>query len=140
MRRGTPNSVLFVGEDIILPLCEVAATNLASLREGGGAALAGMLLRFVYTPSWSRDGGSLRVMELYLEFYKVLNIPQPLYSPIFLQDLVLTTFSLDYPMAPSVTFGDSSLPEGAEGNGCGYKKAAATKSLPCVKGGGAAKP
>ena len=53
-------------------------------------------------------------MELYLEFYKVLNKTQSLYNPIFLQDLVLTTFSLDYPMAPSVTCGDSSLPEGAE--------------------------
>ena len=53
-------------------------------------------------------------MELYLEFYKVLNKTQSLYSPIFLQDLVLTISLLDYPMAPSVTFGDSSLPEGAE--------------------------
>ena len=61
-------------------------------------------------------------MQLDFEFYKVLNIPQPLYSPIFLQDLILTIPLLDCPMAPSVTFGDSSLPEGAEENGGGYKK------------------
>ena len=78
-----------------------AATNLASLREGGGAALAEMKLLIVQTQSWSRDGGSLRVMELYLEFYRVLNKTQPLYSPIFLQDFVLTIPLLDYPMAPS---------------------------------------
>ena len=53
-------------------------------------------------------------MELYIEFYRVFNITQPLYNPIFLQDLVLTIPLLDYPMAPSVTYGDSSLPEGAE--------------------------
>ena len=91
--------------------------DLASLREGGGTALAGIFFPFVCAPSWSRDGGSLRVMELYLEFYRVFNKTQPLYSPFFLQDLVLTISSLDYPMAPSVTFGDSSLPEGAEENG-----------------------
>ena len=75
--------------------------DLASLREGGGAALAGMLLRFVYTPSRSRDGGSLRVMQLDFEFYKVFIKNQSLYSPIFLQDLILTIPLLDYPMAPS---------------------------------------
>ena len=53
-------------------------------------------------------------MELYLEFYRVFIKIQPLYSPIFLQDLILTIPLLDYPMAPSVTCGDSSLPEGAE--------------------------
>ena len=80
---------------------ETAATNLASLREGGGAALAEIVSPLVCTQSRSRDGGSLRVMELYLEFYKVLNKTQSLYSPIFLQDLVLTATQLDYPMAPS---------------------------------------
>ena len=96
------------------PLRGTAATNLASLREGGGTALARVFSPLVFTPSRSRDGGSLRVMELYLEFYRVLNITQPLYNPIFLQDLILTMLLLDCPMAPSVTFGDSSLPEGAE--------------------------
>ena len=57
------------------------------------------------------------MVELYLKFYKVLNKTQSLYNPIFIQEFVLTKFPLDYPLAPSVTFGDSSLPEGAEGNG-----------------------
>ena len=73
----------------------------AALREGGGTALAEIFSPLVCTPSRSRDGGSLRVMELYLEFYRVFIKIQSLYNPIFLQDLVLTISSLDYPMAPS---------------------------------------
>ena len=83
----------------------------------GGTAFAEIFSPLVFTSSRSRDGGSLRVVELYLEFYKVLNKTQSLYNPIFIQEFVLTKFPLDYPLAPSVTFGDSSLPEGAEGNG-----------------------
>ena len=40
-----------------------AATTLASLREGGGTALAEIFSPLVCTPSRSRDGGSLRVVE-----------------------------------------------------------------------------
>ena len=58
-------------------------------------------------------------MELNFGFYKVFIKNQSLYNPIFLQDLVLNKILLNYPMAPSVTFGDSSLPEGAKGNGVG---------------------
>ena len=70
-------------------------------------------------------------MQLDFEFYKVFIKNQSLYSPIFLQDLILTIPLLDCPMAPSVTCGDSSLPEGAEGNGVGgYRMAGGASPSP----------
>ena len=39
----------------------------------GGTALAKMKLLIVQTQSRSRDGGSLRVMELHIGIYKVFN-------------------------------------------------------------------
>ena len=51
---------------------------------------------------------------LHLNFYRVLNKTQPLYSPIFLRDLILTIPLLDYPMAPSPLRGAPSRREPRE--------------------------
>ena len=75
--RGTPAAPLRVTPK------GVGGYDLASLREGGGAALAEFFSSFVFAPSRSRDGGSLRVMNLYLGLYKVLNITKSFYKTLF---------------------------------------------------------